>query len=64
MSTILVRTFPQIGLLENELRERACRDETAKRLMTIPGIGVICATAMESESQRYHVWPGPRPGAA
>jgi transposase len=38
----------QIGVLEKELRERARADETARRLMTIPGIGVICATAMEA----------------
>jgi transposase len=38
----------QIGLLEQELRERARRDETAKRLMTIPGVGVICAVAIEA----------------
>jgi transposase len=39
----------QIALLERELRQRARKDETAKRLMTIPGIGVICAaTAMEA----------------
>ena len=38
----------QIALLDRELRERARRDATAKRLMTIPGIGVICATAMEA----------------
>lgn len=38
----------QIGLLDKELRDRARRDDTAKRLMTIPGIGVICATAMEA----------------
>jgi transposase len=38
----------KIGLLERELRERARADETARRLMTIPGIGVICTTAMEA----------------
>ncbi|MBN8974975.1 MAG: IS110 family transposase [Rhizobiales bacterium] len=38
----------QIGLLESDLRARARQDETAKRLMTIPGIGVICATALEA----------------
>jgi transposase len=38
----------QIGLLERDLRARARQDETAKRLMTIPGIGVICATALEA----------------
>lgn len=38
----------QIAVLDRELRERARRDETARRLMTIPGVGVICATAMEA----------------
>ena len=38
----------QIGLLEKQLRDRARHDETARRLMTIPGIGVICATAVEA----------------
>lgn len=38
----------QITLLERELRERARQDETAKRLMTIPGVGVICATALQA----------------
>ncbi len=38
----------KIALLEKEIRERARHDETAKRLMTIPGIGVICATALQA----------------
>lgn len=38
----------RIGSLEKELRGRSRRDDTAKRLMTIPGIGVICATAIEA----------------
>lgn len=38
----------QIALLDRDLRERVRSDATAKRLMTIPGIGVICATAMEA----------------
>jgi transposase len=38
----------QIGLLEQELRARARSDQTAKRLMTIPGVGVICAVAIEA----------------
>ena len=38
----------QIDLLEKEIRERARHDETAKRLMTIPGIGVISATALQA----------------
>lgn len=36
----------RIGALDRELRDRSRRDDTAKRLMTIPGIGVICATAI------------------
>jgi transposase len=38
----------QIGLLDKALRERVRRDQTAKRLMTIPGVGVICAVAIEA----------------
>jgi transposase len=44
----IVALTEQIGLLERELRELARADETAQRLMTIPSIGVICATAMET----------------
>ncbi|MGJ0620512.1 MAG: IS110 family transposase [Methylocystis sp.] len=38
----------KIPMLEKDLRRRARRDEVASRLMTIPGIGAICATAMEA----------------
>jgi hypothetical protein len=38
----------EIASLEKELLARARQDDTARRLMTIPGIGVICATAMEA----------------
>jgi len=38
----------QIRLLEKELRERSRGDEIAKRLMSIPGVGVICAVAIEA----------------
>lgn len=38
----------KIAALEKDLRRRARRDEMASRLMTIPGIGAICATAMEA----------------
>ena len=38
----------QIARLERELRQRARKNETTSRLMTIPRIGVICATAMEA----------------
>jgi len=36
----------QIGMLEKELRARTSNDDTAARLMTIPGIGAITAAAM------------------
>ncbi|MBO9102435.1 transposase (plasmid) [Rhizobium sp. K1/93] len=38
----------QIAVLEKELRTRARQDELASRLMTIPGVGPICATAIEA----------------
>lgn len=38
----------KIGILEMEIRERVRQDEAAKRLMTIPGIGAICATAIDA----------------
>lgn len=38
----------RIRLLDRELRRRARSDEVASRLMTIPGIGPICATAIEA----------------
>jgi transposase len=37
-----------IQLLDKELRQRARKDDVASRLMTIPGIGPICATAIEA----------------
>jgi transposase len=38
----------RIAALTTEIRERARRDEAAHRLMTILGIGPICATALEA----------------
>ena len=38
----------QIAVLGKELRARARQDEVAARLMTIPGVGPICATALEA----------------
>ena len=38
----------KIDVLEAEIRSRARRDDVAFRLMTIPGIGPICAAAMEA----------------
>lgn len=36
----------QIGELDKEIAQRARKDEVARRLMTIPGIGPIAATAI------------------
>jgi transposase len=36
----------QVDALEKQLRHRAATDKTARRLMTIPGIGAIAATAL------------------
>ena len=44
----------QIGLLDKELARRAREDEVARRLMTIPGVGPITATAIAA--------PAPPPG--
>lgn len=38
----------QIAVLDRRVRERARADETARRLMSIPGVGPVCATAMEA----------------
>jgi transposase len=38
----------RIDILEKEIRTRSKRDDVASRLMTVPGIGPICATAMEA----------------
>jgi transposase len=38
----------RISVLEKDIRRRAKQDEVASRLMTIPGIGPICATALEA----------------
>ena len=38
----------KIGELDRELRACACEDEQAARLMTIPGVGPITATALQA----------------
>lgn len=47
----------QIAELEKGLRVRARQDEVASRLMTIPGIGAICATAIEPWRPRRRPFP-------
>lgn len=38
----------QIATLDRKIRDRAREDRTIRRLMTIPGVGPICATALEA----------------
>ena len=38
----------KIGELDNDLREQAREDEQAKRLMSVPGIGTVCAMAIQA----------------
>ena len=38
----------KIAELEKELRERALEDEQTKRLMSVPGIGTVCAMAIQA----------------
>ena len=42
----LQRLDEQIGLLDREVAQRAKADETARRLMTIPGVGPVTAVAL------------------
>ena len=38
----------RIGALENDLCEQAREDEQTKRLMSVPGIGILCAMAIQA----------------
>ena len=60
----------RIDILEKEIRTRSKRDDVASRLMTVPGIGPICATAMEafappaetfSKGRDFAAWVGLTP---
>ncbi|RVQ57463.1 transposase [Sinorhizobium meliloti] len=46
-----------MNALEQDLRARARQDEVASRLTTIPGIGAICATAMEALAPSAAAFP-------
>ena len=54
----------QIAVLEKELRIRARQDEFASRLMTIPGVGPICATAIEALAPSAEIFSRGRDFAA
>ncbi|MCY3843939.1 MAG: IS110 family transposase [Acidobacteria bacterium] len=38
----------KVGELDNDLRQQAREDEETKRLMSVPGIGTLCATAIQA----------------
>lgn len=46
MTGQLARLDEEVGLLDKEIARRAREDEDARRLMTIPGVGPITATAL------------------
>ena len=46
MLALLEELDRQIAALDKEIAQRARKDEVARRLMTIPGIGPIAATAI------------------
>lgn len=55
----------KIDALEKEIKRRAPRDEQIARLMTIPGVGAICATAVQAfcPSPSTLAWPRSRVAA-
>ena len=54
----------QIAALEVRLRARAPQDEASARLMTIPGVGPICAAAVAAFSAPMESFPKGRDFAA
>ena len=58
----------QVAVLDREIARRAKKDEAAKQLMTIPGIGPIAATAIIAlapsvetfrKGRDFAAWPRP-----
>jgi len=49
----------KIDALEKDIRRRAPQDEQVARLMTVPGVGAICATAVQAfcPSPSTSAWP-------
>ncbi len=54
----------RIAELNTEIKGRARQDETARRLMTIPGIGPVCATALEALAPPVDIFKSGRDFAA
>jgi transposase len=46
----------RIDALDREIRQRAREDSVASRLMTVPGIGPICASAMSLVYRHHGFW--------
>ena len=44
----IARLDQQIAALDRQVGRRARKDPTARRLMSIPGVGPVCATALEA----------------
>ena len=74
MLDLLAELDRQIAELDKEIARRAREDEVARRLMTIPGIGPITATAIAAlappaetfaKGRDFAAWLGltPRPAA-
>jgi len=51
MLDLLAGLSGKIADLDKEIARRAREDEVSRRLMTIPGIGPICATAIAALAQ-------------
>jgi transposase len=54
----------KIDALEKDIRRRAPQDEQIARLMTIPGVGAICATAVQAFCPSPCTLAWPRSGVA
>ena len=54
----------KIGELDNDLRQQAREDERTKRLMSVPGIGTVCAMAVQAFAPPMESFPRGRDFAA
>ena len=61
MIDLLAELDEQIATLDREIARRAKEDEAARRLMTIPGIGPIAATAIIALAPPIETFRNPRP---
>ena len=47
-SNAVTRTSKAIGALDHEIKGQAKTDEATSRLMTVPGVGPMCATTIQA----------------